>query len=78
MRLVNAANRAAYKSDFYRRSRILVVPANKAPFNDIPAMWKAGWRMMLVHKSRRGTYYYCYKRRGFLPTLWASLLTLFQ
>lgn len=71
--LRTAANALARKSEFYRRHNILTVPASKAPFNNIQAMWRAGWRVVLVHESKRKQLYYCYKRRGII----ARLLSLF-
>lgn len=75
MSLVDSANKAARKSAFYRKSGILVVPMNKEPFNNITAMWRAGWRIVLVYKSRRNTYHLCYKRRGIIARLLANLLS---
>lgn len=78
MSLVDSANRAARKSEFYRKHSILTVPADKAPYNNILAMWRAGWRVCLVYESKRKKLYYCYKRRGFFPTIVARLLSIFE
>lgn len=74
MRLADSAIRAARKSEFYRKSGVFVVPLNKGPFNNITAMWRAGWRVALVHRSARGSYHLCYKRRGLLARLLSRLL----
>jgi hypothetical protein len=78
MSLVDAANALARSNAFYRKSGILAIPASKAPFNNITAMWNAGWKIVLVYTSKRNTLWYCYKRRGLVPSLWARLLTLFK
>lgn len=78
MSLVDSANRAARKSAFYRSHGILAVSADKAPFNNITAMWRAGWRVALIYEGKRNQLFYCYKRRSWIAMAWARLLSLFE